>query len=52
VKNVIKQSEWNLYEEESRKFQVIWKKLYQVYLAILNQGFKMEAIMTPLKKRM
>jgi len=30
----------------------LWKKLYQVYLAIINQGFKVDGIMNPLKKRM
>jgi hypothetical protein len=36
-------------EVEAKRFQELWKKLYQVYLAILNQGFKMEKIVQPMK---
>lgn len=39
-------------EIQAIRFQELWKKLYQVYLAILNQGIKMDRIVIPMKRQL
>lgn len=49
VKEAFVESRRKELAEEARRLKGLWKRLYQVYLAILNQGMKLDMIVQPLK---